>query len=77
LTKQEQTTLAEVRRMMGVTQKQLAALAGMPQPVVSRLEGATDIWRKFASVKRCLEALGCKVEVTVEVNGKHARLESI
>ncbi len=53
--------LSEVRERAGKSQRELAALLGVKQPTLSKLEHQTDI--QISTLQRIVEALGGKVEV--------------
>ena len=53
--------LAELRRMRGMTQKQVAEAMGNTQPAVSKAEKAPEA--SLVHIQRYAEALGLKVEV--------------
>lgn len=57
-------TLAELRRMQGMTQKQVAENMGISQPSVSQLERRRDIRR--STLTAYVKALGGELDVTAK-----------
>ena len=53
--------LAEIRKSVGLTQKDLAILLGIKQPSLSKLEGQEDM--QISTLRRLIEALGGKLEI--------------
>jgi DNA-binding Xre family transcriptional regulator len=66
--------LRALREILGVTQEQLAASAGMTQSEISRLERRSD--HKFSTLKRIVESLGGKLEVVATFGDRSVRLHS-
>lgn len=56
--------LAELRRMAGMTQAQLAEALGVSQASVSKLERRKDM--QISTLQRIVEALGGELEITVK-----------
>ncbi|HWU65307.1 MAG TPA: helix-turn-helix transcriptional regulator [Ensifer sp.] len=56
--------LAEVRKEMNVTQREIATRASMTQNTVSKIENAEDIL--LSSVVRYMHSLGGSVELTLK-----------
>ena len=67
--------LDELRQQLGVTQVQLAKFADMTQGELSRLERRDD--HRLSTVRRYVEALGGKLEVTAIVGDKRVRLLNV
>jgi transcriptional regulator with XRE-family HTH domain len=53
--------LAEIRRLAGLTQEQLAGSLGIKQPTVSQLESQSDM--QISTLRRIVEALGGELEI--------------
>lgn len=64
--------LAEVRKVCGVTQAQLAKAAKIAQPELSRIERRDD--HMLSTLRRYVEALGGEVEVIARFEGRTVRL---
>lgn len=63
--------LAQLRQTVEVSQKDLAAALGISQPSVANLEKRGHEV-KISSLKRYIEALGCKLSLDVELaDGRH------
>ena len=63
--------LAQLRQTVEVSQKDLAAALGISQPSVANLEKRGHEV-KISSLKRYIEALGCKLSLDVELSdGRH------
>src|SRR5207244_9868623 len=58
----ERMLLAELRRVSGKTQVELAAALGIKQPTVSQLESQDDM--QISTLRRIVEALGGELEIT-------------
>jgi len=65
---QEYMTLQEIRKAIGLTQKEIAEAMDIEQNHVSRLERRTDM--KLSTLKEFIEALGGKLKVSIEIPGK-------
>jgi len=53
--------LAEVRRMVGLTQEDVAGVLGIKQPTLSQLESQDDM--QVSTLRRIVEALGGELEI--------------
>lgn len=53
--------LAEVRKLAGKSQSELARILGIKQPTLSKLEGQEDM--QISTLQRIIEALGGEVEI--------------
>ncbi|MBI5725776.1 MAG: helix-turn-helix transcriptional regulator [Planctomycetes bacterium] len=53
--------LAEIRKLAGLTQEELAATLGITQPSLSKLENQDDM--QITTLRRLIEALGGKLEI--------------
>lgn len=53
--------LAEIRRLMGRTQEEVAAVLGVTQPSLSKLENQDDM--QVSTLRRLVEALGGQLEI--------------
>jgi transcriptional regulator with XRE-family HTH domain len=63
--------LSQLRQTVEVSQKDLAAALGISQPSVANLEKRGHEV-KISSLKRYIEALGCKLSLDVELSdGRH------
>lgn len=56
--------IQEVRRLRGLSQKELAAALHIKQPSLSKLEGQSDM--QVSTLQRIVEALGGRLIVTAE-----------
>jgi len=69
------TRLFELRSALGLTQREVAARAGITQPEIARLESG-EIGPTWETVSRVLGALGARLELKVTApDGKLIRLE--
>lgn len=68
-------TLAELRRMRGLTQVEAATAAGMDQSELSKAERRAD--HRLSTLQRYVEALGGKLEVFARFGSKRVRLKEI
>ena len=69
--------LMELRSRLKLSQKQLAAKAGMTQPEIARLESAT-VQPTWETVSRILAAVGAAVDITVHDSlGKKVKLSIV
>jgi transcriptional regulator with XRE-family HTH domain len=57
----ERMLLAELRRLSGMTQVQLAKALGIRQPTLSKLESQDDM--QISTLRRIVEALGGTLEI--------------
>jgi DNA-binding XRE family transcriptional regulator len=64
--------LAELRKLEGVTQVELAEKLGIKQPAVSQLEQQDDM--QISTLQRIVKALGGVLEITVRLPGGEYRL---
>jgi hypothetical protein len=67
--------LAELRRLAGKTQVQLARKARMHQGELSRAERRKD--HLISTVRRYVEALGGEIEIVARLKGKVIRLKGV
>lgn len=56
--------LSEVRKLRGMSQKELAEALGIRQPSLSKLEGQSDM--QISTLQRIVAALGGRLVVTVQ-----------
>lgn len=66
--------LAELRRVRGRTQEELAREAGWKQEAVSRLERSGDS-AKLSTLKRYIESLGGELRVTAVFRGERHEVD--
>ena len=64
--------LAQIRRQMGLTQKQLAKALNIKQPTLSKIEGQDDM--HIGTLSRIIEALGGQLELIAHLPGGDVRL---
>ncbi len=64
--------LAEIRKQMGLTQKQLAKELNITQPTLSKVESQEDM--QIGTLSRIIEALGGKLELIAHLPGGDVRL---
>jgi transcriptional regulator with XRE-family HTH domain len=64
--------LAEVRKLAGKSQSELARRLGIKQPSLSKLEGQDDM--QISTLQRIIEALGGKVEIVARFPKTAVRL---
>ncbi|MDD4889544.1 MAG: XRE family transcriptional regulator [Phycisphaerae bacterium] len=57
--------LAEIRKLVGRTQEEVAAEMGITQPSLSKLENQDDI--QVSTLRRLVEALGGQLEIVVHL----------
>jgi DNA-binding XRE family transcriptional regulator len=62
---QAQMLLAELRKLEGMTQEELAEKLGIRQPAVSQLEQQDDM--QITTLQRIVKALGGVLEITVRL----------
>ena len=67
--------LAELRKLAGKTQAQVARKAKMHQGEISRAERRRD--HLISTVRRYVEALGGEVEIVARLKGREFRLKGI
>lgn len=64
--------LVEIRKLTGKSQRELAAVLGIKQPSLSKLEGQSDI--QVSTLRRLIEALGGELEIVARFPGKTVRI---
>jgi len=64
--------LVEIRKQMGLTQKELAAALNIKQPTLSKLEAREDM--HIGTLRRIIEALGGELELIAHLPGVDVRL---
>lgn len=64
--------LAEVRKLAGLTQAQLADSLGVKQPSVASMEAQEDM--QISTLSRIVRALGGELEVVVKMPGGRVKL---
>lgn len=64
--------LAEIRKQMGLTQKELAIALNIKQPTLSKIEAQEDM--QIGTLTRIIEALGGQLELIVHLPGADVRL---
>jgi DNA-binding XRE family transcriptional regulator len=69
--------LKELREAAGMTQVELAALAEVSQPRLSRLESEEDPNRQLSTIRRYVQALGGEVEVVAVLGNKRVTLVGV
>jgi Helix-turn-helix domain len=70
------STLAELRRAIGLTQVAVADRWGTPQPVVSRLE-ADPARVEVATLAAYVRALGGHLAIDADIDGEHYHYELV
>lgn len=65
--------LAEIRRLVGLTQEELAKKLGVKQPTLSRLESQEDM--HISTLRRLIEALGGRLEIVAHLPAGDIRIE--
>jgi len=71
----EELTLQELRRDLNLTQVDAARAAEMTQSELSRLESRGD--HRISTLRRYVEALGGKLEVSAVFNGRRVKLTEV
>jgi hypothetical protein len=71
----EEMTLSELRRDLKVTQVDAARSAVMTQSELSRLENRSD--HRISTLRRYVEALGGRLEVTAVFGGRRVKLTEV
>ena len=71
----EEMTLQELRQGMKLTQVDAARSADMTQSELSRLESRGD--HRISTLRRYVEALGGRLEVTAVFGGKRVKLTEV
>ena len=69
---QAEMLLAELRKLEGITQVELAEKLGIKQPAISQLEQQDDM--QVSTLQRIVKALGGVLEITVRLPGGEYRL---
>ena len=64
--------LAEIRKEVGFTQKDLAKTIGIKQPSLSKLESQDDI--QISTLQRLIQALGGQFELIAHMPGGDIRI---
>ena len=64
--------LAEIRKQMGLTQKQLAKALDIKQPTLSKIESQEDM--QIGTLSRIIEALGGELELIAHLPAGDVRL---
>jgi len=64
--------LAEIRKHVGLTQKQLAKALSIKQPTLSKIENQGDM--KIGTLRSIIEALGGELELIAHLPGGDVRL---
>ncbi|OOR86634.1 hypothetical protein B0181_11590 [Moraxella caviae] len=64
--------LAELRKNAKLSQKELAQKIGVSQSAISQIESTNNL--EFATLQKYISALGGKLHLSVEINGKHSVL---
>jgi len=64
--------LSEIRKQMGLTQKELARALNIKQPTLSKIEGQGDM--HIGTLNRIIEALGGELELIAHLPGGDVRL---
>ena len=71
----DELTLRELRLGLELTQQQVADAAEMTQSELSRLESRAD--HRISTLRRYVEALGGKLEITVVVGKRRVTLNNL
>jgi hypothetical protein len=71
----EEMTLQELRRGLSLTQVDAARAAEMTQSELSRLESRAD--HRISTLRRYVEALGGRLEVTAVFGGRRVKLTEV
>jgi len=64
--------LADVRKLMGLTQEEVAKRLGITQPSLSKLENQDDM--HITTLRRLVEALGGELEIVIHMPGSDLRI---
>ncbi len=64
--------LAEIRKLVGLTQEEVAGAMGVTQPSLSKLENQDDM--QVSTLRRLVEALGGQLEIIVHLPRGDIRL---
>ncbi|HCG9568353.1 TPA: helix-turn-helix transcriptional regulator [Vibrio parahaemolyticus] len=65
--------LAAIRHEVALTQGDVAKIMGVKQPTVSNLEQSSES-AKLETIQRYVKALGGKMSIDIEIDGKHFHL---
>ena len=65
--------LAEVRRLVGLTQEELAKKLGITQPTLSKLESQDDM--QISTLRRLITGLGGSLEILVHLPTGDLRIQ--
>lgn len=68
----EQMLLAELRRVAGKTQVEIAASMGITQPTLSQLESQDDM--QVSTLQRIVQALGGELEIIAKLPSRRVAL---
>lgn len=68
-------TLAELRRLRGLTQVEVATAAGMDQSELSKAERRAD--HRLSTLRRYIEALGGELEVVARFGSERVHLKEV
>ena len=69
--------LIALREDRGLSQRALARLVGMKQPVIARIESGKTRNLELKTVVRIATALGAKVRIELEANGSRDRRKKV
>ncbi len=72
---QAEMLLAEIRKIEGVTQAELAERLGIKQPSMSQLESQDDM--QISTLRRIVEALGGELDITIRMPNGSYRLAGL
>jgi len=64
--------LGEIRKLVGLTQEEVARKLGVTQPSLSKLENQDDM--QITTLRRLIEALGGRLEIVVHLPRGEVRL---
>lgn len=67
--------LGEIRRLVGLTQEELAGRLGIKQPTLSRLESQDDM--QISTLQKLIQALGGTMEIVVHLPSGDIRIEQL
>ncbi|HSP77619.1 MAG TPA: helix-turn-helix domain-containing protein [Myxococcaceae bacterium] len=68
-------TMAELRRLRGLTQVEVATAAGMDQSELSKAERRAD--HRLSTLRRYVEALGGELEVVARFGSERVHLKEV
>ena len=72
---QAEMLLAELRKLEGITQTELAERLGIKQPTLSQLESQDDM--QISTLRRIVQALGGEVDITIRMPNGSYRLAGL